>query len=336
DRPPTHPGRGPAHRRPGPRRGRPRRPRPRRGPAAPRGAQRLPLRHRHVAAPHRGRRQAFPAAADPARRAARGRDLRRRRRRSHVGGARAPGDAVPRRRHGRGDDAPRRPERQRALGQHRRDPHRRLPVRTRLAARVPARPGRGADHRRDVRRARHGADARDPRAPRGRGRRRARPGRRGREDGFADRDLGAVRGDVRRGAAGARDGDEPVRGDHRDRVPGVRRHHRHRLAVRGLGQDPGHRPARGRRDAAGALHAGRRRPGGRAAADPGRRHPGAGRRRGRRGAGAAARLGGAPGGPHGPRRPRRRRPRGARRPARGPGPPGPRGAARLHGGAHRL
>ena len=41
------------------------------------------------------------------------------------------------------------------------------------------------------------------------------------------------------------------------RLPGLRRHHRHRLAVRGLGQDPGHRPARGRRDAAGALRAGR-------------------------------------------------------------------------------
>jgi heptaprenyl diphosphate synthase len=57
----------------------------------------------------------------------------RRRLRAHP-----PGDALPRRRHGRGVAAPRRSERQLALEQHRRDPHRRLPLRARL--RHPRRP----------------------------------------------------------------------------------------------------------------------------------------------------------------------------------------------------
>ena len=51
---------------------------------------------------------------------------------SVVDRARPPGDAVPRRRDRRGRRPPRASRRERALGQHRGDPHRRLPVRPRL------------------------------------------------------------------------------------------------------------------------------------------------------------------------------------------------------------
>ena len=131
------------------------------------GAQRLPVRHRDLAAPDRRRRQAVPAAVHPARRADRA--AAGRRRGDHRGGRRRadpPGHALPRRRDGLGHHAPRRAERQLAVGQHGRDPHRRLPVRPRLPAGRRPRPGRGADHRRDVRRAGHRPDARDPRPAR--------------------------------------------------------------------------------------------------------------------------------------------------------------------------
>ena len=117
------------------------------------------------------------------------------RRRHRIG---APGHAVPRRRDGRGASAPRRTQRQPAMEQQRRDPGRRLPVRHRVAAGVAAGPGRGADHRRDVRPAGHRADARNP----GR-RRQSRPDRAlpeggPREDGLPDRRGRPVRRDVLR------------------------------------------------------------------------------------------------------------------------------------------
>ena len=88
-----------------------------------------------VPAPDRRRRQAVPAAVHAAGRAD-GAPARRRRGDHGRGRGRAdpPGHALPRRRHGLRDDAPRREERQLALGQHRRDPHRRLPVRPRVPA----------------------------------------------------------------------------------------------------------------------------------------------------------------------------------------------------------
>ncbi len=101
------------------------------------GDERLPVRHRGLEPPGQRRRQAVPPAAGARGRAVRrpGRArqrARRRRRRAHP-----PRDAVPRRRDGRGAAAPRRPVGQRALGQHGRDPHRRLPVRPRLRHRWP-------------------------------------------------------------------------------------------------------------------------------------------------------------------------------------------------------
>ena len=80
----------------------------------------------------------------------------------------------------------------------------------------------------------------------------------------------------------------PLRRGDRHRVPDLRRHHRHHLAVDELGQDPGHGPARGRAHPADALRpAGHRR--GRRPAPGAAGPPDHGRRRGGRGPGAAAR-----------------------------------------------
>ena len=106
-------------------------------------------------------------------------------RRGHRDGA--PGDAVPRRRDGRGGSAPRRTQRQRALGQQRRHPGRRLSVRDGVATGVAAGTRGGAADRRDVRPAGDRADARDPRRRRGGGFDRALPEGGAREDGLPDR-----------------------------------------------------------------------------------------------------------------------------------------------------
>ena len=147
--------------------------------------------------------------------------------------------------------------RQRPLGQLDRHPDRRLPVRARLAAGRRPRAGRGADHRRDVRRAGHRADPGD--------RRRRDPDddpiahhlqRAGREDRLADRHLRPVRRDVLRGAATSRPrrcagtaGPSGMAFQISDDIIDI--------ASTDSGKTPGHRPAGGRPDPAGALHAGR-------------------------------------------------------------------------------
>ena len=146
-------------------------------------------------------RQAVPAAAGAARRrdghAPRGaggahRGLRR--------GAHPRRLALPRRRHGRGGPAPRCRHRQRALGQPRRDPHRRLPLRPVLRAH--RRPGarRRTHPGAHVHPPGRGPDPRDREARARRGPARALPRGRGRQDRLAHRDLGALRRDVRRRA----------------------------------------------------------------------------------------------------------------------------------------
>ena len=126
---------------------------------------RAAVRHRGGPAPAGGRRQAVPAAAG----AARGRDRchARLRRRDHRGLRRRadpPRVALPRRRHGRGGPAPRRRLGQRAVGQPRRDPHRRLPLLQVLGADRRSRPRRRAHPGADVLPAGRGPDPRD-RAP---------------------------------------------------------------------------------------------------------------------------------------------------------------------------
>ena len=122
------------------------------GAAAPH-RQRRGLRHRGGAAPAGRRRQAGAPAAG----AARGRGGRaagdgRGRRAAADGGLRRRADpprvALPRRRDGRGRPAPRRRVRQRALGQPRRDPDRRLPVLEVLGAHRRARSRRACASRR--------------------------------------------------------------------------------------------------------------------------------------------------------------------------------------------
>ena len=98
-----------------------------------------------------------------------------------------------------------------------------------------------------------------------RGRARALPGRRGREDRLADRHVGEVRRDLRRRDHRGPAGPDQVRRGRRRRVPALRRHPRRRLRVRRLRQDPRHRPARGRADAAGAHRPRHRAPRGRPA-----------------------------------------------------------------------
>ncbi|CAA9371248.1 MAG: Solanesyl diphosphate synthase, partial [uncultured Nocardioides sp.] len=267
-------------------------------------------------APDGGGWQAVPAAAG----AARGGDRRRRRRhrgadRGVRGGADARGLALPRRRHGRGGPAPGGRHGQRPLGQPRRDPDGRLPVRAVLGADGRPRPGGGPDPGADLHTARRGPDPGDRGArPR---RRRAGPLPRGRrrQDGLAHRDLREVRRDVRRCPPRGGRGPGPVRRDRRLRLPALRRHPRRELGVGRVRQDAGHRPAGGRADAAGADGPHVDGPGGRAAARAARRRP-VRRRPARRGARPAPQ---APGDGAGPRLRRRARhrgqgpPRGARR-----------------------
>ena len=119
-----------------------------------------------AAPPDDGRRQALPTPAGAAGRGGRpgprrGRGRHRRlRRRAHPRRL-----ALPRRRDGRGGPAPRGRHGQRALGQPRRDPHRRLPVRPVLRAH--RRPGaRGGPHPgADLHPAGRGPDPRDRRRP---------------------------------------------------------------------------------------------------------------------------------------------------------------------------
>ena len=65
---------------------------------------------------------------------------------------------------------------------------------------------------------------------------------------------------VRRRPARRRGGADGVRREGRRGLPALRRHPRHRLGDRGVGQDARHRPARGRADAAGADRAALHRP----------------------------------------------------------------------------
>ena len=179
-----------------------------------------------------------------------------RRRRAHRGVRRRadpPRDAVPRRRDGRGRPAPRRRVGQRPLGQPRRDPHRRLPVRPSLRPHRRPRPGGRPDPGR----------RRSPGSSRARSARRSGP--RDGEDPLAHylRVVADKTGSliatsarfgahVRRRSAGGRGGAHGVRREDRRRLPALRRHPRRRLGVRRVRQDAGHRPARGRADAAGA------------------------------------------------------------------------------------
>jgi heptaprenyl diphosphate synthase len=78
--------------------------------------------------------------------------------------------------------------------------------------------------------------------------------------------YGALLSGRRAGGGGGRG---RLRLERRDGLPAVRRHPRHRCRPGGLGQDAGHRPARGGADPAGALRAGGGP--GRAARDPARR-----------------------------------------------------------------
>ena len=141
--------------------------------------------------------------------------------------------ALPRRRDGRGRAAPRRRLGQRPLGQPRRDPHRRLPVREVVRADRRARPRRRADPGR----------RRSPGWSRARSSRRSQPGagedplaalprRRRRQDRLADRHLGALRRPLRRRDPRGRGGAHGVRRDRRLRLPALRRHPRHRLRHR--------------------------------------------------------------------------------------------------------
>ena len=224
--------------------------------------ERRPVRHRDVAPPGRGRRQAVPAAARrcwPPSSATR----------------RAPGvvpaavvvelthlatlyhDDVM-------DEAALRrgaAERQRPLGQHRRDPHRRLPVRPRV--RHPRRP-------RPRGRPDPGADVRAAGAP-GRSARPSGPAAgadpvehylrgAGRQDRLADRHLRPVRRACSPGADDATvDVADPVRraasASPSSSPTTCSTSPRESDRVR---QDARHRPARGRADAAGALRAGAR------------------------------------------------------------------------------
>ena len=238
------------------------------------------------------------------------------------------GLALPRRRDGRGRAAPRRRLRQRALGQPRRDPHRRLPVLEVLGADRRARPPTPSGSR----------PRRSPGSSRARSSRPSPPGRG--EDPLAHY-LDVVAGKTGSLIAtsaryGARFGGAPARGgggadgvrrDRRLRLPALRRHPRHRLRLRRVRQDPRHRPARGRPDAAGADGARLDRPGRRPAARAARRRPHR-RRPARRGARPAARAPGARPGPGLRRRPGARGEGAARRAARRPGPRGARGLRR--------
>ena len=103
------------------------------GAAARHGQERPPVCHRDLPPSGRGGRQALPAAAGAARLALRRSGRPGRRPRRGRGRADPPGDALPRRRDGRGGAAPGSDQRERALGQHGGDPHRRLPVRAGLA-----------------------------------------------------------------------------------------------------------------------------------------------------------------------------------------------------------
>ena len=104
------------------------------------------------------------------------------------------GVALPRRRDGRGRAAPRRRLGQRPLGQPRRDPHRRLPVREVLRAHRRPRPGGGADPGARPSPGWSRARSSRPSQPgRGRGPARSTTSRRRRQDRLADRHLGPVR-----------------------------------------------------------------------------------------------------------------------------------------------
>ena len=87
---------------------------------------------------------------------------------------------------------------------------------------------------------------------------RALPERAGRQDRLADRDRGPVRRPLRRRRARRHRSAAPLRRAHRGGVPALRRHPRHRVGLDRVGQDAGHRPARGRRHAARAVRAARR------------------------------------------------------------------------------
>ena len=130
------------------------------------------------------------------------------------------------------DAAPRRRVGQRALGQPRRDPHRRLPVLEVLRADRRARPRRGPHPGADVHQAGRGPDPRDRAAGPGRGPARPLPRRGRRQDRLADRHLGAVRRPLRRRHPRGRGGADGVRRDRRLGVPALRRHPRHRLRHR--------------------------------------------------------------------------------------------------------
>ena len=203
--------------------------------------------------------------------------------------AHPPRDAVPRRRHGRGARAARRRVGQLAVGQHGRDPDRRLPVLTRVEPAGRPRPARRPAAGADVRAAGDRPDPRDGRARRRRRPDRALPGGARRQDRLADRDVGRVRRVLRRRRrrrhrAAAQFGEQI----------GVafqlsRRHPRHRVR---------RRPSRARRRAPTCARASPTLPvlyalradgpGRRAAADAGVAAADR-RRRARRGAGAAAR-----------------------------------------------
>ena len=153
-------------------------------------------------------------------------------------------------------------QRELPLGQHRRDPDRRLPVRQGLADPGRPRPGGDPDPGRDVR-----AGWSPGRSPRPSARRPATIrssttcGVVTEKTGFADRDRRPVRRDVlRRAGERGRPDHAGLRGARRG-LPALRRHPRRGQRPGPVRQDARHRPARGRADAADAARAavGRRR-----------------------------------------------------------------------------
>ena len=151
--------------------------------------------HRGRSAHHRRRRQAVPAPARRPRPPSSDRlradeDVVTRRRRGRAHPRRQP---LPRRRDGRGPAAPRLGQRQLPLGQHRRHPGRRLPLRPRLRPGVRARPRVRLPAGPHLRPAGPGPDRRDGRPAAGRGPPRPLPAGAGRQDRRPHRHLGAVR-----------------------------------------------------------------------------------------------------------------------------------------------
>ena len=145
---------------------------------------------------------------------------------------------------------------QRPLGQHRRDPHRRLPVRAGVGHPRRPRPGGRTHPGPDLRAAGDRADPRDGGSGRGRGPARALPRGRRRQDRFAHRDVGAVRRDAVRAPTTRRSTSSPSSASGSGSPSSSPTTCSTSLSdSTRVGEDAGHRPARGRPHAARAPRA---------------------------------------------------------------------------------